>query len=1369
MHKWLFHLRDWFPTGRIQVYDGSESHRKRLQREWKKRKLAVGDDEDDEDARELLCCVCPVRRFVEDQEAFVAFSEWHFLVVEGEHDSRFDAPDTIKALRRVRQRKTRLLCHSQPPESWNSSILRSHWASFLIDGLYDSSEDWSVDTWSKHVVLDKSSASSLLRASGKTSKSSSSSSFWRSQQDHMNGLLVALACLSLRRVRREVESELGKVEEQSLSCTLSPSQAVQYRNALSGFAASLSEREDRMEMWLLLFLRLRSICNAVDLVNDMDKLGLADIAMIESCSGKLSCLHGLLQRVVSKEEKRVVIYCQHEALFPVLEMLLNLLELSYVRVTGSNTMQRRALQHFAMRPAVQVALVPTRLSCLSGHRSMPVYGADVMIVVDSDWNAICDAKLRASWAKVAVAREIHVYRVHCEATIESALLRVGSCLSEKVFSEMTPAELLSVPSDGSVMSVVSLEKPSWWTANGGNGHFVASCLQVEEKEAYCSTEIDSPLTVLNAEVDAEEHLLLANTDELTPVEWYAVNFVHSTTDKKRHEAENATPGEESTLDLSDMLVGGEQSFDGAAVAESRKTWQEADTSKLFYTCETRRKRGRSVDQTNDGYLHQLLEQLRESGLEVSYESVKPPLPPVSFEYVGSDPGAPSAHQAIFHLSYRYPAPAAPPPPPKTKADAASAQADQIKPRRPAAASASATNSTGVKRKLEQTTGSTKPPKETKEQRVDMEGIPLPDMAEFEDDDFWGDTNLDALDSASWDDASVLSGILGPSLDPTTAAASATTNAASSGSGTQKPPSKKSKSSASVGTTAGKPRKGSVSDGSRDGWSANDDQILKKLFEMYGSNWSLISQVFNSTSAVSRFMCKKRSPRQCYDRYGKIISGSLTSSSSTLSAGGLNSKDGKGSTSATTNKGTKSTTAKTWTPELVTARIGLPQEELLLVFPAQNSLPGLPPPSILNTPTLVELFMKQKKPLQAPSDNADDLKSIQGSFDAIIQCMKRKTAPPPIPIPIVSTEAAPPATVASPAATKATSSTQPALPPPTTPAAAVPAPHKSHIDMVSLLPSQALSPDEVIKRSKEAAAAAVHAAAAVASVGRDVSPLSSTGDVMLGTAFGASIATSRKAPPPMSLGGSQPTPTSTLASAPLSARAGSALTAAPGAPPVVPAGAWGDAPMMQHGISQAPSGLAKGMPPAVGGVGTSASMDASISGAPMQPVGAVGGVSMAGRSPMPVTTSTLLHVLDRMPEIKNKIQAILNRNDCSEAQKVAMIARLLSNTNAINTTAAAAAAAGVNLGAQQGITSTPTPMPVAIPGVSAPSSAPATVATSAAPSTMDAAIAPTGTFPASTHQVQAPPQPNQVHAKPQPVQPRESNGIGDMHAASSNDS
>uniref|UniRef100_K3XBD8 Uncharacterized protein n=1 Tax=Globisporangium ultimum (strain ATCC 200006 / CBS 805.95 / DAOM BR144) TaxID=431595 RepID=K3XBD8_GLOUD len=61
--------------------------------------------------------------------------------------------------------------------------------------------------------------------------------------------------------------------------------------------------------------------------------------------------------------------------------------------------------------------------------------------------------------------------------------------------------------------------------------------------------------------------------------------------------------------------------------------------------------------------------------------------------------------------------------------------------------------------------------------------------------------------------------------------------------------------------------------------------------------------------------------------------------------------------------------------------------------------------------------------------------------------------------------------------------------------------------------------------------------------------------------------------------------------------------------------------------------------------------------------------------MPVSTSTLLHVLDRMPEIKNKIQTILNRSDCSEAQKVTMIARLLSNTNAINNSSVAASVAG----------------------------------------------------------------------------------------------
>eukprot|EP00644_Phytophthora_capsici_P003057 jgi/Phyca11/561492/estExt2_Genewise1.C_PHYCAscaffold_70227 len=111
-------------------------------------------------------------------------------------------------------------------------------------------------------------------------------------------------------------------------------------------------------------------------------------------------------------------------MFSILEFFLSLMDINYVRVTGSIAMQRRALCHFSDRPIVRVALASTRLSMLNGGRAVSVFGGEAIIVVDGDWNATCDAKLRASWAKMVVggAETLPVYRLHCENTIEASLL-----------------------------------------------------------------------------------------------------------------------------------------------------------------------------------------------------------------------------------------------------------------------------------------------------------------------------------------------------------------------------------------------------------------------------------------------------------------------------------------------------------------------------------------------------------------------------------------------------------------------------------------------------------------------------------------------------------------------------------------------------------------------------------------------------------------------------------------------------------------------------------------------------------------------------------------------------------------------------------
>ncbi|POM69745.1 Hypothetical protein PHPALM_13950 [Phytophthora palmivora] len=1385
LHKWRYYLRIWHPDRRIQLYDSTGnalSYREKLQREWKKKSQAHAckneddflisppnedDDEeldDDERTEPIYCVLCPVNAFAKDREAFVAFTNWQMVVVENEHDDYFDDPACVSALQQLRQQQRRILCNGQSIENWKNTALRLQYAEFLVreaPGVEDNNESQHrVEAWpTEGLQVERASVAEVMQLYGKSS--SVRASLWKasSQQEesaqYMNALLLALSCLSLRRVRSEVEPELGKIEEISLSCHPSPSQKTQYRNALCGFAATLdtaSGREERLSVWLQLLLRLRAICNCVDIVNDVDKLGHADLRLLTSCSAKLETLEPLLRRLALQERKKVVIYCQFNAMLPILELFLSLLDISYVRVTGSIAMQRRALCHFADRPVVSVALVSTRLSMSNGRRAVSVFGGEVIIVVDGDWNATCDAKLRASWAKMAVsgADTLPVYRLHCENTIEASLLRVGASLSEKVFGEMTPHELLAVPSD---MVSLTIEKPNWWsstaTSSGGNGlkgsgtmaklAIVAQQVEKDEKYSGDASELEAPLIVHNTDLDAEEHLLLANTDELTPVEWYAVNYVHGVTDNKQQggktvERDIESYEDDATASWNDnsaFLQSDQCSLEKLAVLESNRHWKEGDAaSQLFFNV-----RSHHTGAIDDNALEELFMQMRMEGLETHFDVYKPPYPPLPETHpvarLSSEAGTSTHNQMTFRVSYRVSAvPPSVPQPGKSKleqhGDLSKLTKSSKKQRTNAAIAGgrtgipgltsanSATASAGVKRKLESQLGGIKSGSQ-KEQRVDLEGIPVPDVSEFADDDFWGDTNLDALDSAEWDDPALLSGILGMGGSGTASSTASSSGTASSAglsvasgasgvagsaiggdlgrAGSQKS-SKKAKG-------AGRARKSSMSssDSGRDVWGVHDDILLKKLFELYGANWTLIAQVFNSSTAVSRFVCKKRSPRQCYDRYGKIMSGSLATSTSGSTTAAT--KDGKTGASLKAQRAVAAANvaAAQLTPAVLDARIGLPPCELLLKFPQHHSLPGLPPPSIANTPNLVEMtsaHRKQattdatagKKIIGTHSGGLDDLKSIKTSFDAIIQCMKHKTSPPPIPIPVGTGGPASEATAEQTAPSAADLGTKASLTSfPTSQASAptsasavattptkaspnsikkatvspavvakampivVPPPHKSHTDMISLLPTAVLGPDEVIKRSKEAAVVAVQAAAAVASVGRDGSPLSASGDVMLGAGsdFGASVSSSM---PRRSHAASLTSEMSAVSVMLPSGTVPASGTTSSGAPPQSTATSatpsWGGNMVQANGLNSS----------------VSADMGAASGASGSEPQ----------RAPMPVTTSTLLHVLDRMPEIKNKIQSILNRTDCSESQKVAMIARLLSNTNAINNTNALGASA-----------------------------------------------------------------------------------------------
>ncbi|KAJ0404413.1 hypothetical protein P43SY_007666 [Pythium insidiosum] len=1290
--KWSHCLRRWHPTGVVQIYAGASRQRQALQRAWRRRRdvapfMASHDVAaalDEEDARPLLCCLCPVDAFMEDRDAFAAFPKWQTLVVDKADGAAFDDLECVAALRRVAARasvRARVVCCSAPLEAWSSSRVRATYAELLLrkQEPTDTDDAWR-QAWTQRALLDARSVEAVARRVGSKAMLPKLAA-----PEQLSALAVALQCLSLRRGRRDVEAQLGKVDEQSVPCGLTPAQQTQYQQAIAAFAAATPKDKDKeaddVGRWLALCLRLRAVCNCVDVTADDDKLAVADVELLERCSGKLQALVELLTRLVRVEDKRVVVYCQQAALLPVVELLLSLLDVPCVGITGSQAAQQAALCHFALRPSVRVALASTRLATPDRRRAAPVYGVDAVVVLDGDWSATCDAKLRAGWARslaVNPRSDLCVFRVHCEDTIESALLRVGSCLSDKVFGALSPTELLAADPR------VRLETPPWWSSSGRDDATVllARMANAERLERYVhdASALEAALPGELAELDTDEHLLLANADELLPVEWYAVSFVHQLTESKRRvEPEDDDDGMDVDDVDGDHAASPLHSFDAMAAAASRQLWQQAD-DELFFLADAVDPLQLSLE--DDG----AVAALAPSGSPAMYDVLAPAR---SVESVAERQRARDGADSVYRVAYRVP-----PPPTAVAATPASASAalkskmdgDKVKSKKQRVAggrppssslgsSASAASTSGVKRKHSALqSGASKPSSSAASAKELSDHLPS-DMAEFEDDDFWGDTNLDALDAAAWDDPAVLSGILGPSLDTspsgsTAAGASSGPSAGASSSSKKKAKTSASGAAASSSSTPGssgtRVRKGSLSESGRDGWSAQDDLVLKTLVELYGANWTLVAHVFNSATSVSRFVYRSRSPRQCFERYGKIVSSSGSGSgsgagssagSSATSSTSTPTKDRSDGRQALSLKQQKLTAAAAalWTPEILAHRFGVPREELLVVFASRDSMPGLPHASIGNVPSLVELSLKKRK---QPGVGLDDLKSIRVSFDAIMQCMKRKTPPPPIPIPPASLEPTEPPGPAPADDSAASAAPTPAAgsslvsPAPTV----VPAPHKSHLDLIETLPPFALAPDDVIKRSKEAAAAAVQAATAVAGA-----------NVSLNPTFAA-----RK------------TPVSTPS------RAVASLHSAALSPPSTH---WGEArraaTMVGPAVSTVAASPAAVLPPTTltmpvqapaAGVATAAAVPTSTpasvpSTAATSPVQQQQHAAATRAGAMPVTTSALLHMLDRMPEIKHKIQAILNRADCSEAQKVAMIARLLSTTNAINATTVAAAASG----------------------------------------------------------------------------------------------
>ncbi|XP_050430386.1 helicase domino isoform X2 [Adelges cooleyi] len=246
-----------------------------------------------------------------------------------------------------------------------------------------------------------------------------------------------------------------------------------------------------------------------------------DQRLIQYDCGKLQSLDSLLRKLKAGHH-RVLIFTQMTKMLDVLEAFLNYHGYIYLRLDGTTKVETRQLlmERFNADKRYFCFILSTR----SGGVGINLTGADTVIFYDSDWNPTMDAQAQDRCHRIGQTRDVHIYRLISEKTIEENILKKanqkrllgdlaieGGNFTASFFKSTTIQELFEVNEKQSVHTLVS-EFTQSHNSNEGDRHAINV---FETALAAAEDETD----VVAAKIAKEEAVAdLAEFDEAIPID-----------------------------------------------------------------------------------------------------------------------------------------------------------------------------------------------------------------------------------------------------------------------------------------------------------------------------------------------------------------------------------------------------------------------------------------------------------------------------------------------------------------------------------------------------------------------------------------------------------------------------------------------------------------------------------------------------------------------------------------------------------------------------------------------------------------------------------------------------------------------------------
>lgn len=401
LSNWVLEFEKWSPSVFVVAYKGSPGMRRTLQSQMRSTKFNV---------------LLTTYEYVIKDKAVLAKVHWKYMIIDEGHRMKNHHCKLTQVLNTHYVAPHRLLLTGTPlqnklPELW--ALLN-----FLLPSIFKSCstfEQWfnaPFATTGEKVELNEEETILIIRR-----------------------LHKVLRPFLLRRLKKEVESQLPDKVEYIVKCDMSGLQRVLYRHMqskgvlLTDGSEKGKQGKGGAKALMNTIVQLRKLCNHPFMFQHIEEKycdhigsqsGVVSGPDLYRVSGKFELLDRILPKLKATNH-RVLLFCQMTQLMTIMEDYLGWRGFSYLRLDGTTKAEDRGdlLKKFNSPDSDYFIFL---LSTRAGGLGLNLQAADTVVIFDSDWNPHQDLQAQDRAHRIGQQNEVRVLRLMTVNSVEERIL-----------------------------------------------------------------------------------------------------------------------------------------------------------------------------------------------------------------------------------------------------------------------------------------------------------------------------------------------------------------------------------------------------------------------------------------------------------------------------------------------------------------------------------------------------------------------------------------------------------------------------------------------------------------------------------------------------------------------------------------------------------------------------------------------------------------------------------------------------------------------------------------------------------------------------------------------------------------------------------